>query len=30
MLASPPSFHLPLSVVPFLLTDLAIITCRLP
>jgi hypothetical protein len=29
-LASPPSFHLPLSAVPFLLTDLAIISCRPP
>ncbi len=30
LLASPPSFHLPLSAVPFLLTDLAIISCRPP
>ncbi len=30
LLAFPSSFHLPLSVVPFLLTDLAIIACRLP
>jgi hypothetical protein len=30
LLASPPSFQLPLSVVSFLLTDLAIISCRPP